>query len=486
MMKLLAFDYGASSGRAILGTYNGDKLDLKEVHRFSNDPVMVNGTFYWDVLRLFHEMKQGIIKCVKQGNGDLAGMGTDTWGVDFGILDSNGDLLGNPVHYRDARTVDIIEKVCSLIPGREIYEQTGTAFQVFNTLYQLFSLTLSNKTLFSRISKILFMPDLLNYFLTGSMATEYTIASTSQMLKADGGWADGILRRLGIPTDIFAEIIDSGTVVGNVKNDICEELNINSVPVIAVAEHDTASAVVSVPAACPSYAYLSSGTWSLLGMELDNPVINDTTYELNYTNEGGFGRKTRLLKNIMGLWIYQECVRAWNKASEALSFDEMEEKALKEKPFNMLIDPDNEIFYSPGHMPDKIVKFLKDSGQKVPENKFQVVRCIMESLALKYRMSLEGLEEIVGYDIPVLHVVGGGCKNLMLNQFTADSIGKPVVTGPIEATSTGNLLCQLIALGELTDLTQARELVKHSFPTREYTPKDMEKWDEAYEKFKKL
>lgn len=487
MLKLLAFDYGASSGRAILGGFDGNKLTLNEVHRFSNDPVMVNGTFYWDVLRLYHEMKKGILECVKSGNGDIAGIGVDTWGVDFGLLGASGELLGNPVHYRDDRTEGIIEEVYKLMPKREIFERTGIAFQKFNTLYQLFAMKFSNSPVLEKASTLLFMPDLLRYFLTGEKLTEFTIASTSQMLDAkNGGWDISMLSKLGLPDNIFTEIINPGKVTGKVSKSVCEELGVGSIPVIAVAEHDTGSAVVSVPAEEGKYAYLSSGTWSLLGVELDKPIINDDIYNLNYTNEGGFNNTVRLLKNIMGLWIYQECRRDWEKKGETFSFDELDRMVTEAEPFVAFIDPDNDLFYSPGQMPDKIVEYCSRTGQRVPENKAQILRCVIESLALKYRQALEGLEKVVGYRIPVLHVVGGGCKNVILSQFTANAIGRPVKAGPVEATSTGNLACQLIALGEVANLSQARAVVRESFPTKNYLPEDGERWEEAYERFIKV
>ena len=485
MLKLLAFDYGASSGRGILGSFSGEKLHLDEVHRFSNDPVMVNGSFYWDILRLFHEMKQGITKCVKSGNKDIASIGIDTWGVDFGLIDAAGQLLGNPYHYRDNRTDGMMEAAGSIIPNREIYEQTGIQFQKFNTLYQLLSMKLSNSPLLDKADKMLFIPDLLNYFLTGVKGSEFTITSTSQMYSySEGGWAKELLEKLGIPTKILTDIIDTGTVLGGLRREVCEELNIGSIPVVAVAEHDTGSAVVSVPAGEERYAYLSSGTWSLLGIESKVPVINDTTFKLNYTNEGGINRNVRLLKNIMGLWIYQECKRYWDKSGEVLSFDELEEQAAAAKPFAAFIDPDNDLFYSPGNMPNKIVEFCRQTGQEVPESKGAVVRCIMESLALKYKMAVEGLEEIAGYKIPVLHIVGGGCRNTVLCRFTANATGCRVTAGPVEATAIGNVVTQLIALGELKNISEARALVRKSFPMAEYLPEEQEAWGDAYERFK--
>lgn len=486
MLNLLAFDYGASSGRVILGKFDGKQLSLEEVNRFPNEPVMVGDNLYWDVLRLYHEMKQGILKCVAGGNKEIASIGIDTWGVDFGLLDASGKLLGNPFHYRDINTEGMIEEACRIVPKRGIYEQTGIQFMKFNTLYQLLSLKINNSPLLERTSTMLFMPDLFRYFLTGEKSSEYSIASTSQMFNPrTNQWSQFLLEKLGISRKILTEIIDSGTIAGKIRGSVASELNIGTIPVVAVAEHDTASAVGSVPAVQERYAYLSSGTWSLLGAESQKPVINDITYNLDYTNEGGFNRAITLLKNIMGLWIYQECKRTWDKDDRPMSFDALEEGALKSTPFMTFIDPDDGSFYHPGNMPDKILEYCRRTGQKIPATKPEIVRCIMESLAFKYKMVLEGLEEIVGYTIPVLHIVGGGCKNAMLSQFTANAIARPVISGPVEATAIGNLLAQLIALGEIRDLAEGRQMIRNSFSTREYLPTDNLSWGTAYEKFLK-
>lgn len=487
MLKLLAFDYGASSGRAVLGSFDGSRVELAEMHRFSNDPVFLGDTLCWDFPRQLHEMKQGIIKTIKAGNKDIAGMGVDTWGVDFGLLGPSGELLGNPVHYRDNRTEGMFEEAFKLMPRREIYEITGIAFQKFNTLYQLMAMKHKKSILLENASTMLFMPDLFNYFLTGEKLTEFTIASTSQMLDAKTHkWAEGLLDKMNIPQGMLTAICNAGTVAGSLTKAVQAELGAGGIPVIAVAGHDTGSAVVSVPVTGGRFAYLSSGTWSLLGVESDEPVINDTTYGLNYTNEGGYNNTTRLLKNIMGLWIYQECKRYWDKQENPMSFDELEAAAELAKPFECFIDPDDDVFYAPGKMPEKIVDYCKKSGQHVPEGKGEIVRCIMESLALKYRVALEGLEKIVGFGLPVLHIVGGGSKNIMLCRFTANALGRPVVTGPVEATAAGNITCQLLALGEVANLTQAREVIRNSFPTVEYLPEDTAMWDTAYDKFLKL
>lgn len=484
MLNLLAFDYGASSGRAMLGQFDGNRLGLSEMHRFANEPVMVGDSLYWDILRLFHEMKQGILKAVAGGHKDIASIGIDTWGVDFGLLDSTGGLLGNPYHYRDSRTEGMIEEACRIVPGQEIYAATGIAFQVFNSLYQLFSMKFNKSPLLENASTMLFTPDLLRYFLTGEKSSEFTIASTSQMLDAHTrSWAGELLDKLGIPRNILTEIIDAGTVAGKLTPGVAGELGVGRVPVVAVAEHDTGSAVVSVPAVEGKYAYLSSGTWSLLGVESAVPVINDSAFKLNYTNEGGYNRTTRLLKNIMGLWIYQECKRTWDKSGERVSFDELEEGAVNAEAFAAFIDPDDSSFFSPGRMPSKIQDYCRKTGQKVPETKPQIVRCIMESLAMTYRKAVEGLEKVVGYSLPVLHIVGGGCKNTLLSQFTANAIARPVIAGPVEATATGNLMAQLLALGEVKSLNEGRLIVRNSFPSVEYSPENKAGWDAAYERF---
>mgnify|MGYP001189019939 CR=1 FL=1 len=489
MLKLLAFDYGASNGRAMLGLFDGNKITLEQVHRFPNEPVMVNGILYWDVLRLFYEMKLGLLKAMQKcENDDLTGIGVDTWGVDFGLLDAKGSLLSNPVHYRDARTENMIEEACKIVPRREIYEQTGIQFMKFNTLYQLLAMRLENSPILEKAETMLLMPDLFNYFLTGEKLSEYTISSTTQMMNPrTGNWAYDLLKKMGIPYRMLTNIIDAGTVIGKVNKSIKDELGLGDIPVIAVAEHDTASAVMSVPATDDKFAYLSSGTWSLLGVELPHPIINETTYALDYTNEGGYNRTTRLLKNIAGLWIHQECRRAWEKAGEVFTYDELEQMAEDYgKPFTAFIDPDDDLFYSPGNMPERVVEFCKKTGQNLPNEKGAIVRCVLESLALKYKKAVLGLEEIVGYKIPVLHVVGGGSRNTVLCKYTANALGKKVIAGPTEATALGNIICQLMALGEISDINEARNVIRESFPTDVYMPENEDLWQEAYLKFKKI
>lgn len=484
MLDLLAFDYGASSGRAIVGKYNGKHLKLKEVHRFSNDPVYLGGSLYWDFLRLYFEMLQGIKKASSEGN--LASIGIDTWGVDFGLLDANGKLLSNPLHYRDSSTEGVMEEAFGIVPKGEIYKRTGIQFLEFNTLYQLMAMKKNNNSAYEKATALLFIPDLFKYFLTGEKSTEFTVASTSQMLNIESSlWDNELLQSLGVRTDILTDIILPGTIGGKILPEIASRLGIPALPVVAVAGHDTASAVASIPD-ITGHAYLSSGTWSLLGVESDNPIVNDAAYIRNLTNEGGFGHTVRLLKNIMGLWIYQECRREWIAAGDDISFDELEDAALSCTPFLSFIDPDDYEFYRPGSMPDKIRAYLTGTDQPVPDSKPGMVRCILESLALKYRMVLEELEQITECQLPVLHIVGGGCKNRLLSQYTANSTGRTVVTGPTEATATGNIIVQMLAIGEIKNLSEGRTIVKESFPSLVYEPENAGLWDAAYERFKKL
>lgn len=484
MRHVLAFDYGAGSGRAILGSFDGERLQLNEIHRFSNDPVMAGGSLHWDVLRLYHEMKQGILKGNQQTQGNISSIGIDTWGVDFGLLDKNDCLLGNPYHYRDARTEGMIGEALKTAGRERIYQDTGISFQKFNTLYQLLSMVRSKSTFLEKAETLLFIPDLLSFFLTGNKACEFTIASTSQMLLAGRGtWAYDLLNELGIPVEILPEIIDSCSSAGTLQKSVQDELGVKEIPVIAVASHDTGSAVISVPFSSTDDAYISSGTWSLLGAECEKPVINETTLNLNYTNEGGINRSILLMKNIMGLWIYQECRRSWKKEGIQASFDEMGALAQAAAPFQAFIDVDDETFYSPGNMPRKVAAYCEKTGQKAPSDMGSIVRLVIESLALKYRSAVEGLEAITGRKVPALHIVGGGCKNTMLSRFTANLLKRPVTAGPVEATAIGNVMAQLIALKEVEDLQQAREIVKRSFPTEEYLPEDTEQWDEAYSRY---
>jgi len=486
-LKMIAFDYGASSGRGILGRFDGEKLTLSELHRFPNDPVEIGEHLYWDVLRLFWEMQQALIKFANQESGPLSSIGIDTWGVDYGLLDRQGDLLGNPYHYRDSRTDEVIEEAFKRMPRKAIFEKTGIAFQKFNTLFQLLAMVVQKRDIMDKADTLLFMPDLLAYFLTGEKSTEFTEASTGQLLDAKTGkWCSELLKAMDIPESIFTDIQQPGSLRGKVKASLGEKLGIGEVPVVAVATHDTGSAVAAVPVLEGSYAYLSSGTWSLMGVEVDKPVINDMTYEWNYTNEGGVAGTYRLLKNIMGLWIIQECKREWDRRGENYGYSELADMAAKESPFIAFIDPDDDMFYAPGQMPEKIQQYCKQTNQNVPQTKGEILRCVFDSLAMKYRWSMEKLETITGKTLDALHIVGGGSQNKLLNQLTANAIKKPVVCGPVEATAIGNLMVQAMALGEVANLSEIRQVVKNSFPTEDYEPKESNMWDEAYGRFIKV
>ncbi|HQM96041.1 MAG TPA: rhamnulokinase family protein [Clostridia bacterium] len=486
MIKVLAYDFGASSGRAMLGSYDGKTINIEEIHRFSNDPVYLNDTLYWDILRLFHEMKAGLIEARKAGHSDIKSIGIDTWGVDFGLIDEKGRLLENPIHYRDKRTDGLMEEVWEKVGKKNLYDRTGTQFMQFNTIYQLYSIAKNRPELFERTDKLLFMPDLLSYFLTGEKVAEFSMASTTQMLNSKtGDWDYELLDKLGIPSGILEKVVDSATVIGKLTEQVCYETGLKPITVTAVAGHDTGSAMIAAPADTDLFAFLSSGTWSLLGSELSEPVVNDLTYKYEYSNEGGINRTARLIKNIMGLWIYQECRRQWNKEGDPVSFDELEMSARKAKPFACLIDVDHQDFYHPGEMPDRVIDYCRRTGQYVPQNRAEIVRCIMESLALKYRYVFDGLCKIVGSRIPKLHMVGGGCKNTMISQFTANALGTEVTAGPIEATAIGNIAAQLIALGEIKDLRQARAVIKSSFEIKSYFPQDKELWEEKYDYYLK-
>lgn len=483
--RVLAFDFGASSGRAIIGTLDNGRITLNEVHRFSNDPVTVNGTFYWDVLRLFHEIKQGLLKAKQAGGFDSIGI--DTWGVDFGLLDKDGVLLENPVHYRDKRNIGMVEKAAKYIGKDEMYKLTGIQFMDFNTAFQLLSIKENRPELLARAESLLFMPDLFAYFLTGNKVSEYSIATTSQLVDINTrDWSKEMLEKLGLPEKIFNRIVPSGSVTGYLSDEICEELGLEKVPVIAVCGHDTQSAVTAVPSEKEDFAFISSGTWSLFGTETKKPIVNDLSYSFNVTNEGGFGYSTAFLKNICGLWLIQESRRQWIREGKEYSYAELEKAALREKPFARFIDPDAPEFAVPGNLPARITEYCRRTGQSVPENEGQTVRCIYESLALRYRAVLEGIEKCTGKKYDSLNVVGGGTKDTLLCKMTADACNITVYAGPIEATVMGNVAVQLISGGDIADVIEARRIIANSGQLKCYSPENTAAWDEAYEKFKSV
>ena len=488
-LNLLGFDFGASSGRAMLGRLENGRLELQELHRFSNDPVMLCGRLVWDVQRLFFEMKEALTKASRAGIV-IDGIGIDTWGVDFGLLDKNGALLSIPVHYRDARTDGMMERAFEIVSKEAIFEETGLAFLQFNTLYQLLAMKLANDPILEIADSLLMMPDLLAYFLTGEQASEYTIASTSQLIDpVTRDWAYDLMDRFGLPKHIFKPIQPAGAVRGALLPQIAEEVGMGRVPVIAVGSHDTASAVAAVPAAGDNrFAYISSGTWSLLGAEIDSPLRDLSVMRANYTNEGGICGTIRLLRNIMGLWIYQECIREWDRRTDKSSYDELEKMALEAPSFLAVIDVDDPRFLHPGNMPERIRAYCAEKGERVPESRGEIIRVIFESLALKYRWGLQRLErDLLNAPVDILHIVGGGGKNAMLNQFTAEAIRRPVTAGPSEATAIGNLLVQAMSLGGIDSLSELREVVANSFELNTYAPKgDPAAWDAAYARLLRL
>ncbi len=486
-LKMLAIDLGASSGRGIVGSFDGEKLTLRENHRFSNDPVFVNGRFTWDILRIFFEIKNSITKTVIDGD-NVTSMGIDTWGVDYGLIDKNGRLMANPTHYRDTRTVNVTDYVKQFVSPEEIYRITGIQAADFNTLNQLAIEKKDDAEMMERADKMLFTPDLLNYFLTGKMATEYTIASTGMLLDAyKRDFAYELTDKIGIKRSLFAPLVKPGNCLGTLLPQINEEVGKNNIKVVNVASHDTASAVIAVPATDKDFIYISSGTWSLMGAELPDPLINDATLAANYTNEGGAKDTIRFLKNIMGLWIIQESRRQWKREGNEYSFAQMEAWAKEATPFASLINPDYYTFNTPGNMPEKIRDFCRMTGQHVPETVGEVVRCIYESLALKYRYTRETLDVLMNKTTKMINVVGGGTKDTFLSQMTADACGIPVHAGPVEATAIGNLMAQAMAAGEVSDLDEARQVIANSFEFKHYEPTaDRAVWDAAFEKFCKL
>ncbi len=474
----------------MLGKLSERALELEEIHRFENCPVEIRGALYWDAPYLFREICAGICNGLAASGNDLSSVGIDTWGVDFGLLDEKGRLLANPVHYRDRRNQGMMQKVFKIISRPKIFHATGIQFLPFNTLFQLAAMKFSGWTELDRAQTLLMMPDLFNYFLCGKKVSEFTIASTTQFYSLEQkNWAFDLLEALDLPTQMFPKIVQPGTVLGRLSPEIAGKGC--KVPVIAPAGHDTGSAVAAVPAAADekpgSWAYLSSGTWSLLGIEIKKPIISELALQYNFTNEGGVANTFRFLKNIAGLWFLQECRRIWSlEQKRDLSFPELVKSAKAARPFRSLIDPDHPVFLKPEHMPKAIAEFCRKTKQPIPNDRGAIVRCIFESLALKYQMVREQIEAVSGKKIEKLHVVGGGSKNELLNQFTANALGVPVYAGPSEATAIGNLVVQAMGLGLIPDLQTARSLIRKSFPLKTFEPMDQPQWRDASEKFSRI
>ena len=489
--NFLALDLGAESGRAVVGRFDGETLTLEEIHRFANGPVRIHSSLQWNALNLFAEMKNGLTKTVNEHGLDIASCGVDTWGVDFGLFDRTGNLIGNPYHYRDSRTDGMVEKACEIVPREEIFTQTGLQFMQLNTLFQLLAMAQQQSPTLDIASDLLFMPDMFHYWFTGQKVNEFTIASTSQCYNMQQRkWATTLLEKLGLPTHIFQEVIQPGTKLGPLLPSVTEEIGLKgTIEVIATGSHDTQNAVAAVPVAdadADSFAYLSSGTWSLLGVEIAEPIINEQSLAYNFTNEGGVQNTICFMKNIMGLWLVQESRRTWAQHGDELSYDNLTHLANEALPFAALIDPDDASFLVPGDMPARIREFCKRTGQTPPGSQGAIVRCALESLALKYRWVVEKIEEMTGRTLNVIHIVGGGSQNRLLNQFTADATGRRVVAGPVETTAIGNILLQMLAMGEISSLNEGRELVRRSFPVETYEPATGEGWAEAYGRFEEL
>ena len=485
--SFLALDLGAESGRAILGSLeNGKRLRIKEIGRFPNGMVHILGHWYWNIFRLFEEMKKVMKGCVSETNVLPESLALDTWGVDFALLASDGSILGLPYAYRDIRTEGAMEGFFEKISKERIYQLTGIQFLQFNTLYQLFAMKRNRSPVLDMASDLLFIPDLFNYLFTGEKRTEFTIATTSQLFnphKQD--WDEELFSALGISKGIMQRIVLSGAMVGNLNKTICQETGLKQMAVIAVASHDTGSAVASVPAEDEDFAFISSGTWSLIGIEIKNPIINEEALSYNFTNEGGVEGTFRFLKNIMGLWPLQESRKVWSN-ERLYDYDELTQMATKAFPFKAIINPDWQGFLNPADMVEAIWQFCRETKQNIPESPAEVVRCIYESLALKYRYVLEQLKQISPHPIRRIHIIGGGAQNGLLCQFTANATGLPVIAGPIEATAVGNMMVQARSLGYIDSLVNIRKIIAESFGLTKYEPQEAGEWNSAYERFQHI
>ncbi len=479
----LAFDLGATSGRSILASIENGKIEMKELTRFPSRIIHLHGKYYWSIYALYGALKEGLCVAARE-NVRIESVGIDTWGVDFAYLGEDGTFMGLPRTYRDPYTNGAPEEVFQIVPKKEVYDLTGIQIMNFNSLYQLFAAKKENSSAYNAASEVLFMPDALAYLLSGEKVCEYTIASTSQILNPRTKCMEsGLLELLGLKTGLFCDIVMPGTVIGKLTKEIEDETGLKNVKVIAVAGHDTASAIASIPAENEKFAYLSSGTWSLMGIEVLEPIITEDSFQMNFTNEGGVEGTTRFLKNITGMWLLEQCRAEWAKAGKEYSYPEIVKMAESSEPFRSLVDSDHPSFANPGNMPEAIKNYCKSTNQPVPESDSDFIRCIFESLALKYRFVLESLRKVSPFPIEKLHVIGGGSQNKLLNQWTANSIGIPVIAGPSEATAIGNVMMQVKALGLVNNLSEIRKVVRDSVSPEIFTPQDTQTWETAYKKF---
>lgn len=482
----LAFDLGATSGRSVVATLADGKIEMKELTRFPNGIIELHGKYYWNLMGLYQALKEGLAACAREGIVPDS-IGVDTWGVDVVPVGADGSILSMPRAYRDPYTVGAPERYFQKIAKEDVYRKTGIQIMNFNTLFQIFAGMEEGYVPLKEAKELLFMPDALTYMLTGERVCEYTIASTSQILNPNTGeFEKDLLEAAGVRPDILRKPVLPGKVVGTLTDALADETRIGKVKVVAVAGHDTASAVAAVPALDSNFAYLSSGTWSLMGVEVKQPVINDMSYEMNFTNEGGVEGTTRFLKNICGMWILEQCRKEWARIGKSYSYPEIVEMAMSAQPFAMFIQPDDPSFANPPSMLEAIAAFCERTGQPRPETDAQIIRCIFESLALRYRDVLEGLNCMVSFPIERLHIIGGGSKNRLLNQLTANAIGRKVVAGPSEATAIGNVMVQAMGAGAVSSLAEMRSIIHASIETEEYTPQSVAEWEEAYQKFKTI
>lgn len=484
--NFLAFDLGATSGRSILGTFDNGKLELRELTRFGNDILQIQGKYYWNIYSIYNSIKEGM-RAAASLDIAINAIGIDTWGVDFVYVAEDGTILNLPRSYRDPYTERSPEKYFKLIPKEEVYKLTGIQIMNFNSLFQLYAAKMEKSAALQSAKEILFLPDALSYLLSGNKACEYTIASTSQLLNPLTKKIENkLLEAIEVHPSVIPPLIKPGKVVGLLRDSIAKECGLNTIPIIAVAGHDTASAIVSIPAKNKKFAYISSGTWSLMGIEVDEPIINEQSYKMNFTNESGVEGTIRFLKNITGMWLLEQCRKEWEQLGRTYTYDEIIKMAKTAKGFQCFVDPDDAVFANPESMIESIIKFCTDTGQSAPKEDSEFIRCIFESLALKYKYVLSCLCELSPHAIEVLHIIGGGSQNKLLNQFTSNATGLPVVAGPYEATAIGNIMMQAKGLGLVKSLKEIRTIINESFTLESYEPQDTELWNNAYEKFLKL
>lgn len=486
-MRLVSVDLGAQSGRVAVGRFDGRRLVVSEVHRFANIPVRVHERLHWDPLRLYDGILEGMRAAARRGDRPVASVAVDGWGVDFALLDRAGRLLQNPVHYRDRRTEAAFHEVCERVPPRELFQRTGIQLMPINTIYQLWAMVASQDPVLDVAANLLPMPDLFHYWLSGVPRCELTEATTTQCFDPlAGDWAWELLRQVGLPSHLFGQIVPPGTVLGTLRAEVVEETGLSDAVVISPASHDTASAIAAVPFREPGSAYVSCGTWSVVGTELARPIIDERTFQANLTNEGGPGGTFQLMSNLTGLWLLHECRRIWELNGQAWEFAELANLAESAPPLTSLVDPNDPVFVTPGDMPRRIADWCRRTNQDAPDEPGAMVRCVLESLTLAYRQTIDLLTAATGISPPAVHIVGGGARNELLCQWTADATGLPVWAGPVEASEVGNLLVQAIALGELSSLEDARAVVSESFNPLLYEPRPRDPWDEAYERFSQL